>query len=263
MMASSSINYHSTLTNPPPLLLTFVINEVALSSQSGLEDFLNDLSVLEAQGIYLIIRRNSQSYPVALDPVHLENLLYLVYALAEINEYEVICGYSDFEGILLQAVGARAFGCGWYGNLRQFSFERFAQSTGGQRPRPRYSSLPLLNSILINELDNIAHIGNLGDVLSNSPYDTRFASPQSPSNTVWTQDDSFLHHWNVLRQGIDALGVGTIEQRLDRCNDMIAQAGAIYNQLIQNGVAFEVGSGNRNLNHWRLALAGLRHRLSI
>lgn len=263
MMANAAINYHATKPQAPPLLVSFVISDTALSSPSGLDSFLDDVSILEAHGIYLIIRRNTQQYPSTLEPSRFENLLYLVYVLADINQFEVICGYSDFESILLHAVGAKAVGCGWYSNLRQFSLERFSPVSGGQQPRARYSSLPLLNSILIDELDSIHSIGQLSPLLSGSPYDHVFGATQTPSNVDWPADVSTLHHWCVLRQAVAAVESGPLNQRVNACNTMLGQAEAIYSQLIQSGIAFETASSDRNLRHWRSALTGFRRRVGI
>ena len=265
MMANASINYHASISDIPPLLLSFVFTETALSSQSGLEDFLDAVSTLDASGIYLIIRRSSQAYPTSLEPNRLENLLYLIYALAHINEFEVICGYSDFESILLHAVGANAIGCGWYNNLRQFSFDRFQPASGGQPARPRYSSLQLLNSILfVEELDSIHYIGQLASVLSGSTYDNAFSNQQTPSNVSWPLDISTLHHWSVLQQATNIVQSGTsISQRLDISSSMIGQAEAMYQQLIRSGVTFDTPSSNRNLLNWRTALLNFRNRVGI
>ena len=264
MMATASVNYHASIPNIPSLLLSFVFAETALSSQSGLDDFLDSVSTLNASGIYLIVRRSSQEYPTSLEPNRLENMLYLVYALAHINEFEVICGYSDFESILLHAVGASAIGCGWYNNLRQFSFDRFQPTRGGQQARPRYSSLQLLNSILVEELDSIHYIGQLASVLSGNNYDNAFNNQQTPSNTPWPLDISTLHHWSVLQHASDRVRSGTsISQSLDISSSMIGQAEAMYQQLMRRGVTFETPSSNRNLLNWRTALLNFRNRVQI
>jgi hypothetical protein len=264
MMANATINYHTSIPDIPPLLLSFVFSETALSSQISMEDFLDAVSMLNASGIYLIVRRGNQPYPTSLEPNRLENLLYLVYTLSDVNQFEVVCGYSDFESILLHAVGVNATGCGWYSNLRQFSFDRFQPALGGQPARPRYSSLQLLNSILVEELDSIYYGGQLQSVLSGGTYDGAFSNQQTPSNVSWPLDISTLHHWSVLQRATDRVRSGTsVGQRLDFSNNMIGQAAAMYQQLIQSGVTFETPSGNRNLLIWRTALANFRTRVGI
>ena len=264
MMANAAINYHASISNIPPLLVSFVLSETALSSTPGLEDFLDGVSVLETQGMYLIIVRSSQPYPTSLEPNRLENFLYLVYTLAHVNQFEVICGYSDLESVILHAVGVNATGCGWYSNLRQFSFDRFLPASGGQPPRPRYTSLPLLNSILTEELDSINYIGQLSSVLSGSIYDGAFSNQPTPSIVAWPLDVSTLHHWFVLQQAVSRVLSGTsVSQRLDICVDMIGQAEVRYQQLMRSGVAFETPSSNRNLRNCMTAISGFRSRVGV
>lgn len=264
MMANAAINYHASKSNIPPLLVSLVFSETALSSTTGLEEFLDIVSVLETQGIYLIIVRSSQSYPTSLEPNRLENLLYLVYTLAHVNQLELICGYSDLESVMLHAVGVNATGCGWYSNLRQFSFDRFLPASGGQPARPRYTSLPLLNSILTEELDSINYIGQLSSVLSGSIYDGAFDNQPTPSIVAWPLDVSTLHHWSALQQAVNrVLSSTSVGQRLDICVDMIGQAEVRYQQLMQSGVAFDTPSSNRNLRNWGAAISSFRSRVGV
>lgn len=263
MMASASVSYHASMRSPPPLLISLLISETALTSQPSLEEYLDHLSLLEAHGVYFIVRRNSQQYQAVFEPTSLENLLYLVYVLAEVNKYEVVSGFCDFVGLLLHAVGATATGSGWYSNLRQFSMDRFLPAEGGRAPRPRYSSLPLLNSILINELDSIHQIGQLPVVMSGSPYDSAFSGTTPPSSIPWPPDTSALHHWAVLQSSAAGVQGRTVAHRLNRCMQMLGQAEAIYNSLGQSGVTFDVGSDNRHLRQWRQALANFRARVGV
>lgn len=263
MMASAAVSYHASMHSPPPLLISLLVSETALTSQGSLEQYLDQLSLLEAHGLYLIVRRNSQQYQAAFEPAPLENLLYLVYVLAEINQFEVVCGFCDFVGFLLHAVGAKATASGWYSNLRQFSLIRFLPAEGGRPPRPRYSSLPLLNSILIDDLDNIHYIGRLPVVLSGTPYDGVFSGTTSPSSVPWPPDTSALHHWAVLESSAARVQRGTVTHRLNLCTQMLGQAEATYNSLGQSGVTFDVSSGNRHLRQWREALANFRARVGV
>ena len=129
----------------------------------------------------------SDSYSQRYEPQALTSLLYLCYSLAELNRYRVIAGYTDMATLLMHAVGVEATASGWYGTLRQFSDHRFLPATRGGRARDRYSSLPLLNSILITELDSIHAGGLITDVLSGTTYDARFQGTSNPENVAWPQ----------------------------------------------------------------------------
>lgn len=265
MMASASVSYHSTMSSVPPLLISLVASESALTSTGDLEEFLDALSLLQTTGVYLIIQRSTQIYQSAFEPTPLENLLYMVYALADVNQFELVLGYCDFVGILMQAAGAKATCSGWYNNLRQFTMDRFRQSEGGRQPRPRYSSLPLLNSIFVDEMDNINYIGQISTILSNTTYDSIFNTSSSPSSvsSSWSLAVSTLHHWSVLFNLTNPFQGMTVQQRLSQCMNLIDTADTIYGTLIQNGITFDPTSNNRHLRQWRQALTNFRTRAGI
>ena len=265
MMATESVNYHGRMHSVPPLLLSLIVSESALSSTGGLQDFLDAFSVMDAQGLYLIVQRDDSIYQATFDPTRLENLIYLVYVLAEINGFEVVCGYCDFIGLLLQAVGAKAICNGWYNNLRQFTMDRFLPSQGGRQPRPRYSSLPLLNSIFVEDMDNIYTLQQLPLVLSNTGHDRLFTSGRQPSSvsSSWSMELSTLNHWSVISRALTQLGNGTVTQKLDRCAALIHSAATIYSGLSRSGMAFDPLSNQRHLQQWRQAFINFRARINI
>lgn len=61
------------------------------------------------------------------------NLLRLIYALRVLNEYGVIWGYSDIEGLLGEAIGGDS-ASGWSYTLRQFSAAKWMVVKSGGSP---------------------------------------------------------------------------------------------------------------------------------
>ncbi len=261
-MAEGSINYHSKALKKPPLLVSLVFSENALSSSESLSEFLDIISGFKVAGFYIIVKRSSSQYMTQMEPVVLENLLYLVYVLSELNRYEVVVGYADIIGILLHAVGAKVTACGWFNSLRQFSLARFQPSTGGRAPRPRYTSIPLLNSILVlPELDLIYRAGLINDVLSGTSCD-KILRP-NPANAAWTPDISCLHHWEAVHSTIKTLSHASINQRLAIMMGMIAKAQAIYARLDNRHVIFDTYSGRGHLDQWNRAIQGFKTAANI
>ena len=161
-LADASLDYHASLKKAPPLLLSFIVSEHALNSIRELKVFLDQVTAWDLDGVYLIAARDEGRYTQEFDASRLSRLLYMVYVLSEINGFDVICGYSDFVGVLLSAVGAQAFATGWSQSLRRFHRSSFVRRpSGGRAPRLRYSSAPLFNSILLSELELIADVGEL------------------------------------------------------------------------------------------------------
>lgn len=264
-LADESARYYSVLKEtrePPPLLTSLIISEACLSSPTNFNAFLDDISIIPTTGFYLVIHRDTSDYQARFEPDALENLIYLVYVLSEINSYEVICGYSDFVGILLCAVGAAAIGTGWYNNLRQFTFDRFLPTTPKRKARSRYSSKPLANSIFFNEMDTINNARQLGSVLSGTTYDNVFTRVANPSNAPWDLDTSTAHHWLVLESIIASVTGGSVQENLNNCTDIITNAQSTYNSL-RRVMPFDVYTGDHHLQQWQTAIHNFRSRIGI
>jgi hypothetical protein len=247
-----------------PLLLSLVFDETALRNRTALNDFLDIISVWDVEGFYLVIRRNDTTYQAFSDDLILKNLMYLTYVLAEVNDFEIVLGYSDFVGLLLHAVGAEATGTGWYNTLRQFSLARFQPATGGRPARPRYTSDALLNSILVvPELAAIYQRGRLPQVIATTAYDGTLANG-NPANAAWPPDVACLHHWEVLsRLAAEVATQGSVAASLDRLQERIQQAVATYNLLLTAGIPFEVATGQRELDVWLRAIRSFRQEAGL
>jgi len=259
LMAEESIAAHNGLTDAPPLLLSLVMDENALRNIDALNEFLDIISILDVAGFYLIVRRNDPKYPAHFDERSLGNLIYFVYVLAEVNNFEVVCGYTDLVGLILQAVGAHATGSGWYNTLRQFSFRRFEPQTGGRPPLDRYTSGPLLNSILVvPELETIYDIGQIPLVLSDTSYGHVMDSG-SPSDSPWPLSTACLHHWEVLaRLSSQVTSRKSVVENLTDLEYKIQQARVVYGILEKGGVVFGSSTGPRDLVYWERAIESFR-----
>jgi len=95
-MATESIENHSNLENPQPLIISLVLSENVFNSQASTDEFLDALTALDAHGFYLIIRRNPDANYYAMEPESFARLMYFCYVLSEINKFELFVGYSDW-----------------------------------------------------------------------------------------------------------------------------------------------------------------------
>ena len=248
--------------NGKPLLISLLVGEDALRQRVPVDDWLDNLTQLDVDGFYLIVRRASEGYRQHFDPEVLASLLRVCYSLAELNQYRVYVGYTDMVTLMLHAVGVAGTGSGWFAGLRQFSWRRFQPVSGGRQPRPRYSSLALLNSIYITELDGIYSRGHVSNVLSGTSFDVRFNRRTNPENVPWPPDEAALHHWQVLA-GISRVPTSPgIVDRLDSARDLIAQAHATYAR-IGSLVPFTTETGPTHLDQWLDALNRFRSDLGV
>jgi hypothetical protein len=251
-LASASLDYHAGLDNPSPLLLSLIIAEEALDSREELEGFLDQVTAWEPHGFYVIVARTESTYSQRYDSNRLAHLLYLTYILGSVNGFEVVNGYSDFCGPMLRAVASTAFATGWSQSLRQFHKRSFIRrKPGGQPPRLRYSSVPLLNSIMLGELQQAFEVDAMDLVLSNVPSDTVITSATSPDASTWNQRISELHHWEAL-QSIDVAMVGDASVDMGQMRNRLENASALYVALAAAGVVFE--RQENHLKQWIEAL---------
>lgn len=267
-LAQESIDYHRNGDFNKPLLISLLINENAFLDSIQVNQFLNEISVLEASGFYIIIARNNTSYNQVFDNrTVLTNILTTIYSLSEINMYKVIMGYSDFVGIPFLAVGAHAIGSGWHNGLRRFTVQqRILPSSGGRQPRHRYSSWPLLNSLLISEIDTISNTTTvLSQILSGTSFDQRILSSPNPLSAPWDRDSGHMQHWEALYNGISNIIMPyfDISDRLDSLQQAIANAQGIYSILNRAYVPLEYSSQAHHLTIWNDSINDFRNLTNV
>lgn len=248
-LADASAAFHSGTTDRRPLILSFVINEEALSDRNSVDVFLDRVTLMQCAGIYLVVNRQGSK---PMDANKLVSLMYITYVLGAVNGFSVYLGYTDLIGIPLCAAGAEATASGWFANLRRFTFDRFRPSTGGRHPRPRYLSSPALGSILVSELDQIYSSHQIAGFISSTRYDHDFR--QSPPFSVhWPDRVSALHHWEALSSRMRALRGLTVTSALNKVMDWIDRAVVIRDRAEAKGVVFESRSAE-HLHNWRIAI---------
>ncbi|KAA0576060.1 hypothetical protein [Azospirillum sp. Sh1] len=263
-MAGAAIHDHQQSGDGRPLLISFVISEQACRNAVQLDDFLDIVTDLECDGFYFIVRREVADYNQEMRSEAVSGLMYLSYILGDLNGYQVYHGYSDYISLPLHAAGSTGTACGWQFGLRRFTWGRYEQSTGGRQPRPRYSSLGLLNSIMINpDLEQIARVGLLPQVLTGTNYDRAMAS-RPLSSVAWPNDISALHHWHALSKGVkhlETMPVGA--QRLDELARLLRTAVGVYQRISQTGAILAAASGNTHILQWKDGVEDFRRRAKV
>jgi hypothetical protein len=255
-LSVESKDYHSSIDNAPPLLITLAVSETAFQNKESVDEFLDAITELDVDGFYIIIRRNSLQLQHAIEPHQFARLLYFCHVLADLNDYELIVGYSDWHSFLLESVGVKYTACGWFQNLRQFSMARFQPSGGGRRPLKRYSSAPLLSCPLLQpELKGIQLTGIIDLVLSGSPYDHIIENDPAQGEQQWTDAISCFAHWfslDSLSKRITAFS--DTKSRVDEAFNILAWAQGLYRNLTRNGVQFQAITGPDHIAEWSAAL---------
>ncbi len=250
--ADASLQQHARMSSPPPLMLSFAFAEEALSSLEDVNRFLDTVTQdgWDMAGFYLVVVRNEKSYSQRFEATRMANFMYMIHSLSRVNDFRVICGYSDFCGVPFRAVGADAFATGWAQTARQFHRGTFIQRpAGGQPPRERYSSGPLCNSIFLNELQDIFDVGYLPNVLSGVPLDSVITSAASPDAAGWTNNMSQRHHWQTLHQ-LEQRFTGRLRSDVVLLLQYLRACQGMYRFLEGVGVQFETNTNGDHLADW-------------
>ena len=135
----------------PPVYVSLIAEASAFADWSQTARYLEVLTTLDAQGIYLVVGTPSRTYPFIWDSPQLTNILRVIHTLAHFNEYKVIWGYSDIAGLLGLVCGATGAATGWYHSLRMWTRDKWIPKSGGQQAIPRIVVDPLLSVIQRNQ----------------------------------------------------------------------------------------------------------------
>ena len=229
-----------------------------------MEDFLNVISLLDVKGFYIIIARSSNiSKSTAINQNVLSNIMSFLYILSALNGFEVIVGYSDMLSLPMAAVSNAHFGCGWYNNLKAFSEMNFRPSSGGRRPRKRYTSGTLMSSLLLlPEIETLNRMNLLPKIESESPFNS-IIQPNL-NDAGWTDEVSCLHNWHVLGSLLNEIErQGSYTNRLNYIISKIVSASEIYRTINERGFQLDAKSGGSHLNMWLAAISDFRTQAGI
>lgn len=232
-------------------MVSLCIHESAFKNRDELEDFLNIISLFDVKGFYIIIERTSNMDRAnVISSDILANIMYMIYILSEINGFETIIGYSDLISIPLAAAGNSNFACGWYNNLKMFSEGNFRPSSGGRRPRKRYTSRVLMNSILlVPELSTLNRQNVTPQIVSKSSFDS-IVYP-TINDTEWTDEISCLHNWHTLNSILSEIDQqGTISNKIAYVIERIKIASENYDIVNKYLPTLDSKSNNNHLGVW-------------
>lgn len=220
----------------PPMRFSLVIDERAFEDMSGVDEMLDMVTGLVWPGrLYLIVKRNSATYPGLPTVEFLHGWLHFIDVLSNLNDWDVWLGYSDFLGLSGVAAGASQLCTGWFNGLREFSLRRFEPSTGGARPRPRIASHRLMNSVLLSEVESMQRANQLEELGSRAHW------PEGRGGDVagWemTASEAFLQHVGVLDSLERQVKQFAGRDRILEHRRLLEAAAAAYERLGEGGIA--------------------------
>lgn len=219
--ASLALQYARGVADAIPgerVLVSVVLEETGLDDWDAVADWLDIATQLEVAGFYIVIARQSGTYPgSAWKPARLSNLLRLIYRLRVVNEYEVILGYSEVEGLAAVAIGA-GMATGWSHRLRRFAESQWQTGGFGQPPTPRIFSERLLSAITVTDAQSLFRSG---------PPDLVGATVAERAQVEkggWGTTETRTQYVEAMARCAGRFAAGTLDERLDRFTKAITRA---------------------------------------
>jgi len=179
-----------------PVYLSVVSEDSAFSNWDETQRYLDALTTIDAQGIYLIVGHSGRTYPLVWDPSRLAHVLRAIYTLAELNRYRVLWGYSDLAGLAGIAAGASGSATGWFYSLRMWSVQKWLPQSGGRQPNARFLVKSLMSPLERSaEAVSVARTSIGADVF---PEESERAS--LIAEEPWSIADSWIQHLTAVSQ---------------------------------------------------------------
>jgi len=223
-----------------PLFASLIISREALQDRKEFEDFINDVTMLEAppDGFYLVI--GSRTSEASSDLYHTDVIAnwMLINLSLSINGFKVINGYSDLMTPFLGVAGGIAGATGWWSNLRMFSIDRFFPSVGGRLPLVRYLSKLLLNRITISEKEALSAL--VPGVLNQLPHDEEYNPEPERSREI-------LQTWRALKSLNEELIDNDVAKGLEKCLQAVSRAEQAYSEIAVLGIVLDQKSRDEHV----------------
>lgn len=257
----ANLSYENISNANSRLYISLCINEAAFNDFTKMNAFLDTITLLDVKGFYIIIDRNViNNRSNEINSNVLLNIMTFIYSLSILNKFDVIIGYSDLVSIPLAAVSNADFASGWFSNTKRFSASSFLKSNGGQRPKKRYTSGVLINTILLlPELKSIIDLNLTNKVMSESPYNINLL-PKFHDNQ-WSDEVSCLHNWHVINQLLKLIQSNkNIEDRLS-CLQTIIQTAKESSSIIKTQLQMNFSYRDNHLDMWDEALKSFKERM--
>lgn len=215
--------------------MTLSICRETLLERGEFEEFLTDITRLKnpPDGFYLLV--GSRASEASTDIMHADVIArwMLLNRSLSINGFKVINGFSDVLTPFMGVAGAEAGATGWWSNLRMFSLDRFAASSGmARQPIPRYLSTSLLNRITFAEKDAVSKF--IPAVVNGLAHDSDYADGEMPDRT-----GEALQSWEAIKKLNSDIVAQGIQAGLEHLTTSVDQAQAIYASISNMSIALD------------------------
>ncbi|MDQ3573618.1 MAG: hypothetical protein M3404_01650 [Actinomycetota bacterium] len=215
--------------------VSVVAEDAAFGDWDATAQWLDALTTLDCHGVYLLIGHRGRTYPFPWESDRLANVLRVIYALGELNEYEVVWGYADIAGLAGLAAGAGGIATGWYHSLRLWTPQKWIPQTGGRQANPRVFLSPLLSPLeAVGEATSAARSALGPEVFSDGALLRRFRQ----GDPAWGVTDAWYQHMEALASAATAVnGEDAVQDRVAVVDELLVGADTLLTRLDAAGVA--------------------------
>lgn len=214
---------------------SIVVDEAALGNWTEIEEWLDVATTLSVTGFYIVVAREATSYPAAWDAQRVANLMRLTYRLCMLNDYRLLLGYADFDGLGVLAAGATGIASGWHYGLRVFRSDRWVPGGYGRQPIPRVTSRSLLTPIEARgEVEQVLRTALAAEVIP----EARVRDFLAEGVARWTNQHAHMHHLVELSSAARALtATPDITARLDMLESATRDAVELLDRMSDAHIA--------------------------
>lgn len=243
-------------------IATLAVDETALDTWSGLDDWLDVATTLRVRGFYILISRANTSYPpVAWSVDRLTNLMRLIYNLSVLNNYEIHWGYSDSEGLLGICAGAHSISSGWNFSLRQFNPSKWQPTeSSARRPATMRLHVKSLWSAVrgANEAGQLFE-SSLQGLIFTPEMINEFTAREFNSVTRAESQEQFMQVLSLRAQALSQL---PLLGRIEQVEGSLRSALDLFGMIEEAGIVLEARYRPR-LEAMRASLARFRESESL
>lgn len=214
--------------------LSLLIHTSLFTNKANVDEMIDELEEMcsKKDYIYFILchEGNIGSNYEEMDSNGLGNILYFIYQLKKMG-FKFIMGYSFMNSILFSMVGCEFIASGWFNTLRKFQKNRFELIDTFGRRKKRYTSIPLLTYMMIDDYERMSGTGKISklEFLSGSVCDKEFVLGEDLLSFV----DLEHQYWESLNKAFSSFeSIDNITERINITRDLINNALAIYKRVI-------------------------------
>lgn len=219
-----------------PVLLTLALSADCLKARESVDMLHATLADSDCDGVYLVAAHPDRKY-LPDNPNWLSNLMSLVAGIKQMGKL-VYVGYENHVALVLALSGCDAVFSGNYLNTRHFQKSTFIENTDNYGRRVTWYYAPrTLSEYRLNSLDLAKNQDVLYLLESSDTYAKVLFNPQvMPSDTAYSEKDSFLHYLSSLNQQAKNVSQNTYKDTRTTLENLYMTAASSIEGLYDKGI---------------------------